>query len=97
MTMSKWKAIIEYGPIAADSHIMVVDAASVDEAEQKAIQWAQDNYKYYPMITITSIELPEDDIPMDDDFTSEIEWTSEEEEEFLMILNKSEKDKNEGT
>jgi hypothetical protein len=76
---------------------MVVDAASVDEAEQKAIQWAQDNYKYYPMITITSIELPEDDIPMDGDFTSEIEWTSEEEEEFLMILNKSEKDKNEGT
>ena len=89
-TMSNWKLLIEYGPVAADCHIMVVSATSVDDAMQKAVQWAQDNFKYYPMITID--ELPEDDeTPMDDDFTSEIEWTLEEEEEFLTIVENLEK------
>lgn len=88
--MNKWKLLIEYGPVAADCHVMVVSASSFDDAMQQAVQWAQDNFKYYPMITID--ELPEDDgIPMDDDFTSEIEWTLEEEEEFLTIVESLEK------
>jgi hypothetical protein len=77
--LSKWNISIEYGPVAADVHHIVVDAANSEEALIKAEKWAKDNNVKSPMFSE----------PYEDSYDDFLEWTPEEEEEFLLIVSKS--------
>lgn len=77
--MPTWKVNIEYGPTAHDVHKITVEAETQEEAREKAEQWAIDNRVRAPMIS---------NPVMEDDFTDYLEWTEEEEEAFLHIVEK---------
>lgn len=80
--MKKFEVGIEYGPTAADVHYITVEADDNEGAMLKAAEWAKANKingtVNYPL------ELAEDD-----DFTEIVEWSHEEEEEFLHVLDDS--------
>lgn len=77
--LSKWTIDIEYGPVASDVHYVVVDAASSEEALIKAEKWAKDNNVRGPMFSE----------PYEDSYDDFLEWTPEEEDEFLHMVSKS--------
>ena len=77
----KYEVGIEYGPTAADVHYITVEAESDKDALVKGEQWAEDNKIKGAMVS-NATELIEDD-----DFTEIIEWTPEEEEEFIRIFD----------
>lgn len=81
MTKSKYEVGIEYGPTAADVHYVTVEADSVQDALVQGMKWAEDNRISHAMVC-NATELIEDD-----DFTEIIEWTPEEEEEFIRIFD----------
>jgi len=83
--MAKYEVGIEYGPTAADIHYITVEADSNEDALAKGEQWAVDN-KVRGAMVCNAAELTEDD------FTDILEWTQEEEEAFLQILENSEDD-----
>ena len=87
----KYEVGIEYGPTAADVHYITVDAESSEDALAKGKKWAEDN-KIRGAMVCNASELA--DQP-DSDFTDIIEWTPEEEEEFMHIV--VEKDDDNGT
>ncbi len=77
--MAKYEVGIEYGPTAADIHYITVEADSIVSAIAMGSSWA---IKNKVSATIHApLELTEDD-----DFTDILEWTPEEEEAFLRIL-----------
>ena len=78
--MKKYEVDIEYGPTAADVHYVTVEADSVEDALVQGKKWADDNGMKSVLVCNAS-EL------LDEDFTDVIEWTKEEEEEFLSILS----------
>jgi hypothetical protein len=80
----KYEVCIEYGPTAADVHYITVDADSVEDALDQGKKWAEDNRIRNAMVS-NAIEFPTDI----DDFSDIIEWTPEEEEAFLHILDDS--------
>ena len=75
----KYEVGIEYGPTAADVHYIQVYADTVEEALSQGKKWAEDN-KIRGAMVCNAAEVAEDD------FTDIIEWTPEEEEAFLSIL-----------
>lgn len=83
MTKTKYEVCIEYGPTAADVHYVTVEADSVEDALVQGQKWADANGMRNVMICNAS-ELP---IDLDDDFTEVIEWTPEEEEEFIRLFD----------
>ena len=76
----KWNVSVEYGPTSADVHHITVDSATSSGALDKANQWAKDNNIMHPMFSEPYKE-PEDDY---DDY---LEWTPEEEEKFIHIMD----------
>jgi hypothetical protein len=74
--LSKWNISIEYGPTSADVHEIVVDASSSKDAKLKAEQWAKDNNVANPMFSE----------PYEDSYDEILDWTIEEEEEFMHIV-----------
>ena len=80
----KFEVGIEYGPTAADVHYIQVYADTVDEALAQGKKWAIDNRMAALVCNATELS----DQP-DSDFTDIIEWTPEEEEAFLHILDDS--------
>jgi hypothetical protein len=86
MTKStSWEVSIEYGPTAADVHYVTVDAESMEDALKKAGQWAADNGMRNVMVCNATDMGDMSDV--EDDFTDVIEWTTEEEEEFIRIID----------
>jgi len=77
----KWEALIEYGPCGSDYHRIEVDAMTYNGAYKKAQEWSSLNSIPHPMITVT------EDSPM----INEIEWTPEEEEEFMLLVERLDK------
>lgn len=75
--LSKWNISIEYGPTSADLHEIVVDALSAKDAMTKAEQWAKDNNVQNPLFSE----------PYEDTYDDFLDWTPEEEEEFLYIVD----------
>ena len=71
--LSKWNISIEYGPTAADTHDIVIEATSAKDAMAKAEQWAKDNNVMNPMFSE----------PYEDTYEDILDWTPEEEEEFV--------------
>jgi len=74
--LTKWNVSIEYGPTAADVHDIVVEASSVEDARKKAKKWAKDNNIKSPMIGE----------PSEDNYDDILDWTEDEEEAFLHII-----------
>jgi hypothetical protein len=85
MTKStNWEVSIEYGPTAADVHYVILAAESKEDALNKGVQWAATNGMRNVMVcNATDLGL---ETLADDDFTEIIEWTPEEEEEFVRII-----------
>lgn len=83
--LTKWEVNVEYGPTAADVHYVTVDAENMTDALAKGMKWAVDNKILSPLVCNAS-ELTGDDDLADDDYTDLIEWTEEEEEEFVRML-----------
>jgi hypothetical protein len=84
-----WEVSIEYGPTAADVHYVNVNATSYEDALIKGKQWADANGMRNALVC-NATELPEGSAFLeDDDFTDIIEWTEEEEEEFIRLLDKN--------
>lgn len=83
--MRKYEVSIEYGPTAADVHYVTVDADSQQQALIKGQEWADQN-GMRSVLVCNATEMDEED----NDFTDIIEWTPEEEEAFLNILDDSE-------
>ena len=81
--MMKFEVGIEYGPTAADVHYIQVYADTIEEALTQGKKWATDNKMSALVCNATEID------DLDDDFTEIIEWTPEEEEAFLSILDDS--------
>lgn len=81
-----WEVSIEYGPTAADVHYVNVEATSLEDALIKGKLWADTN-GMRDVLVCNASELPEGSVVLDDnDFTDIIEWTEEEEEEFIRII-----------
>ena len=78
--MKKYEVGIEYGPTAADVHYVTVNADSIEDALNQGKKWAEDN-KIRGALVCNADEVTEDS-----DYTDIIEWTPEEEEAFLSIL-----------
>jgi len=74
--LTKWNVSIEYGPTAADVHDIVVEASSIEIARKKAAKWAKDNNVRSPMISE----------PYEDNYDDILDWTEDEEEAFLHII-----------
>jgi hypothetical protein len=79
--LSKWNVSVEYGPVAADVHHIVVEASSIEGARKKAAQWAKDNNIRSPMIS----EPYED--THEESYDEILDWTSDEEEAFMHIVD----------
>lgn len=75
--VSKWNITIEYGPTAADSYDFVVGASSAKDALAKAKQWAEEKNIRNPMFSE----------PYEDTYEDVLEWTPEEEEEFVHMIS----------
>lgn len=87
--MLTWRVNIEYGPTAADCHTITVLATTSKSASKKAENWAKKQMVRSPMFSEPClIETPADVPNIEDDYTEILEWTVEEEEAFLDILNK---------
>jgi len=85
--LSKWKVSIESGPVAADIHYIIVEAVSANKAREMAMTWANTNNIHHPMIgQLAEIDASSVIPILDDDYTDIIEWTVEEEEEFLRLF-----------
>jgi hypothetical protein len=78
----KYEVCIEYGPTAADVHYVTVDADSIEDALAQGTVWAEDNRIRNAMVS-NATELSD----TTDDFTDIIEWTPEEEEEFVRLFD----------
>lgn len=85
---TKWSVIIEDGPTAAHCHKIIVEASSSIEAYEKAEEWSNKMNIKNPMYSRPVLAKPSDVPILDDDYTDIIEWTPEEEEEFLRIADK---------
>ena len=81
--LSKWNVSVEYGPVAADVHHIVVEASSIEGARKKAAQWAKDNNIRSPMIS----EPYED--THEESYDEILDWTPEEEDELLHMTENS--------
>jgi hypothetical protein len=81
--MTKYEVGIEYGPTAADVHYIIVEAESTEDALLQGRQWANHNRM------ITAMIVTVNELVSDDDYTDILEWTPEEEEAFLHILDNS--------
>jgi len=75
----KWNISVECGPTASDVHHIIINATSSEDALVKAKQWAEDN----------NVKNPTFSEPYEDIYDEFLEWTPEEEEEFLHIVNNS--------
>jgi len=88
--MLTWRVNIEYGPTAADCHSITVLATTSKSALKEAEIWAKKHMVKSPMFSEPCpAEMPPDVPNIDDDYTEILEWTVEEEEAFLDILNNS--------
>lgn len=79
--LTKWEITIEYGPTTSDRHFIVANTMTSDEVILLAEKWCKDNsvdlfilYGPYPIL----------DDP--DDYKNFLEWTIDEEEEFIRML-----------
>jgi hypothetical protein len=79
--MMKFEVAVEYGPTAADVHYIQVYADTTDEAIYQGKQWAAKNKLAALVCNATEMNDSEDD------FTEIIEWTPEEEEEFVRLFD----------
>jgi hypothetical protein len=77
--LSKWNITIENGPTGSDSYDFTVSASSAKDALTKAEQWAKDNNVLNPMFGE----------PYEDTYEDLLEWTAEDEEEFIHIVIRS--------
>lgn len=85
-----WQIRIEYGPTAADVCRTTVLATTSSSALKEAEIWAKKQGIRTPMFTIDGhADLPEDVPNVDNEISDALEWTIEEEEAFLDILNNS--------
>lgn len=86
----KWEIIVEDGPTAADCYPIVVEAPTALVAYDHAEEWAKNNNMRKPMFSRPK-KVPEiNEVPIiEDDYTDIVEWTPEEEEEFLRIADKN--------
>ena len=83
----KFEVGIEYGPTSADVHYIYVYADTTEEALSQGKKWADDNKMAALVCNATEVD------DSDDDFTEIIEWTPEEEEEFLhMVVDNGDED-----
>lgn len=88
--MLTWQIRIEYGPTAADVCRTTVLATTSSSALKEAENWAKKQGIRSPMFTIDGhADLPDDVPNVDDEISNALEWTPEEEEAFLDILNNS--------
>lgn len=74
--LSRWNITIEYGPTSSDSYDFAVAASSAKDALAKAKQWAKDHNISSPMFSE----------PYEDTYDEILEWTPEEEEEFVNMV-----------
>lgn len=91
--LNNWEVVIEYGPV--HNHVILVKNSTKEDALQQAKDWVQGNNIQNPIYSVRKqiISIPEDSI-LDDDYSDIIEWTPEEEEEFLRIADRGNIDQN---
>lgn len=75
--LTKWNVSIEYGPTAADVWDFACSATSAKDALAKAKEWAKEKNISSPMFSE----------PYEDTYEDVLEWTPEEEEEFVHMVS----------
>lgn len=81
--MAKYEIGIEYGPTAADIHYMIFEASSAEEAAMMGRRWSNNNRMITAVITTVT------ELVGDDELADILEWTEEEGEAFMRILDNS--------